>query len=202
MIDLILMASGEGVRFGKNKLLEVLNGKKLYEYALDLYQDIPQIDRKIVVSCHDEILHAATERGYETIYNPDSKKGISQSIIYGLKGLRFVRGYEYTDKASGIIFAVCDQPMLKKETVQQLISYYQKQEKGLVCLHFEGRHYSPRIFSYKYVKELWEVSGDLGGRQVIMRHKEDMGYLEVEDMEEIVDIDTIEDWNLLQNMVK
>ena len=48
---------------------------------------------------------------------------------------------------------------------------------------------NPVIFSKKYAEELLNLSGDVGGRQVMERHKEDVRFFEIEDEKELFDID-------------
>ena len=49
----IIMASGQGKRFGKNKLLESFQGKPLIQWALDVTNNL--FSRRLVVTVHKEI---------------------------------------------------------------------------------------------------------------------------------------------------
>ena len=202
MIDLVLMASGASRRFGLNKLLMEVKGKPIYAYGLETYAPIGQIDRKVVVSQNEEILEAGRKLGYMAVFNNDSSEGISASVKHGLRALGFEEGRDYSDEASGVIFAVCDQPLLTSETVIRLIDFFKGNDKGMACLQFKDRGTSPRIFTYRYIRELLAIEGDLGGRQVLRRHKDDIAYMSVDNEQEVFDVDTLEDFHALWDILK
>ena len=48
---------------------------------------------------------------------------------------------------------------------------------------------NPCIFSKKYYRELMEITGDKGGKQIIKRYPEDVTYLKISDERELQDVD-------------
>ena len=69
---------------------------------------------------------------------------------------------------------------------------------GILALSCGKRRGNPVIFSKEYLKELSELSGDVGGRQVMARHREDVRFLEVNDDRELQDIDTREQMEIIE----
>ncbi|MBP5332503.1 MAG: EF2563 family selenium-dependent molybdenum hydroxylase system protein [Lachnospiraceae bacterium] len=110
-----------------------------------------------------------------------------------------------------IIFSVCDQPGLTDESFSRLINGYAASDKGLACMArqtaeektsaaqqtAEGKASAaiikdqlgnPCIFSKKYFSELMQLTGDTGGKRVIMAHREDLQVVYASESE-LADID-------------
>ena len=45
------------------------------------------------------------------------------------------------------------------------------------------------VFFEKYYEELMKLSGDVGGKRVVVAHREDVAVMKVEDGREMVDVD-------------
>lgn len=52
-----------------------------------------------------------------------------------------------------------------------------------------GRPGIPVFFRKKYYEELMKLSGDVGGKRVVVAHREDVAVMKVEDGREMVDVD-------------
>lgn len=197
-MELILMASGLSKRFGKNKLFVDFKDKPLFEHALQIYSDIDEITSKVVVSQYEKVLCEGEKLNFIPVFNSESKLGISKSITHGLESLGYKKDIDYTDdRNSGIIFAVCDQPLLQKETIKRLISAYKNSKKGIISLRYGTRNGNPKIFSKKYISELFKLTGDMGGKQIINKHSKDILFVNASKESELFDIDTVEDLNEL-----
>ena len=48
-MDLVILAAGEGKRFGGNKLLADIDGLKLYEYMEKIYERAYNFENKVIV---------------------------------------------------------------------------------------------------------------------------------------------------------
>lgn len=58
-------------------------------------------------------------------------------------------------------------------------------------MQHEGKTGNPCIFSRKYFEELMELEGDVGGKRVIRKHRDDTSVLDVLDERELVDVDVM-----------
>lgn len=191
-LGIVFMASGFGRRFGSNKLLYPLGGKPLYTYALsNLINAINELktDYKVklaVVSQYDEILAEAEKRGALAVHNPDSGKGITASIKLGIKNLPESEHYA---------FFVADQPYLNAETTIKFIKSYLVSGKTIGCVTDGVTSGNPVIFNRIYLPELLALEGDKGGKQVVLKHPEEVFYFTVAS-QELFDLDKPEDLNL------
>ena len=94
------------------------------------------------------------------------------------------------NEVGSILFAVCDQPGLTADSFRRLIDGYSASDKGLACMgQGENMLGNPCIFSKAYFDELNSLTGDTGGKRVIMAHKDDLKVIYATDLE-LADIDT------------
>lgn len=190
-IHVILLAAGKSSRFGQNKLLVPVGGKPLYQHLPGLIDQLPGglIGLRCIVSRFPEILEPMKERNYLCVTNEMPEYGISHSIFLGIQKLMEQDAVKEED---ALLFAVCDQPYLKGETLLRLAEGYWKSGKGIACVCDADRSGNPVIFSLRYAKELMELTGDRGGKQVLLRHPGDVYFCPAEDDKELMDIDTRE----------
>ena len=67
-------------------------------------------------------------------------------------------------------------------------------QKGIILPTFHGRRGHPALFSAKYQKEAFRIQGDVGFRQILQEHPEDILAVEMETDSILQDIDTPDDY--------
>lgn len=189
-LGIVLLAAGAGKRFGGNKLTAQVHGKPMYLWAMENIEEMKTELPAVVVTGTPEIVSAAEAKGMIAIFNGQPELGISLSIRLGIEAV-----IQEDRKVDGILFMVCDQPWLKKTTLVRLMSEF---DGGVLALSYGERRGNPVIFSREYLKELSELSGDIGGRQVMARHRENVRFLEVNDEKELQDIDKREQIEVIE----
>lgn len=180
---LIMLAAGNSRRFGSNKLMYEVDGVPMYLRTLRKLQTAARELGNceiFVVTQYSEIVAKAEQMGVKALINPHPERGISSSMQIGLTHA------EYSDAC---LFSVSDQPWLTAETITALVQKFRTENKGMACTIFDNRTGNPCIFSKKYYRELMEISGDRGGKQIIKRHPEDVTYFKIRDARELVDVD-------------
>ena len=68
--------------------------------------------------------------------------------------------------------------------------------KGITIPVCQGKRGHPVIFAIKYKEELWGLKGDVGGREIIDRHPDDILEVSVDCAGIHTDIDTMGDYHL------
>lgn len=189
-LGIVLLAAGVGKRFGGNKLTAQVRGKPMYLWAMENIEEMKTELPIVVVTGTPEIVSAAEAKGMIAIFNGQPELGISLSIRLGIEAV-----IQEDRKVDGILFMVCDQPWLEKTTLVRLMSEF---DGGILALSYGERRGNPVIFSREYLKELSELSGDIGGRQVMARHRENVRFLEVNDERELQDIDKREQMEVIE----
>jgi CTP:molybdopterin cytidylyltransferase MocA len=156
----------------------------MYLHILELLKTFPQ-EPKIIVTQYDEIVSCAPEYGFEAILNIEPELGISHSIHLGLKA-----ALEKNPSLDGMMFGVCDQPYLKRSTIERLFQAFSSTDKHIAALTWQESIGNPCIFGRKYYEELFALTLDVGGKKVLNRHPEDVERVMVQEEKELIDIDT------------
>ncbi|MDU1203057.1 MAG: nucleotidyltransferase family protein [Clostridiales bacterium] len=182
-LSIIVLASGNSKRFNGNKLLHKINKKPMYLHTLDKLIDLKKvndnIDEIIFVTKYDEIINNLKNKDIKVIKNNNSEFGISQSIKLGISN-SFNNAY---------MFIVCDQPYIKKETINKFINEFIRSKKNLGCVSNDSILLNPTIFTDKYKDKLLKLDGDKGGKKIILKNIDDLFIFDVLEKRELIDID-------------
>ena len=86
MLGCVIMAAGNAVRFGANKLEAELNGKPLIRRA---FEAVPAgvFDRVVVVTQYPAVAALAREFGFEPVRNDRPGDGLSRTVRLGTQAL-------------------------------------------------------------------------------------------------------------------
>lgn len=177
----VLMAAGSARRYGENKLSAVLEGRSLILRAME---SVPaeQMERVVVVTAYPEIMRLAAEFHFAAVFNHSPELGASHTIALGLTALRDL---------DGVMFQVCDQPLLRRESIAALAELWRRSPNKIAALGHDGVRGNPCIFPARLFPELLQLAGDRGGSTVIRLHPELLTLLEVPERE-LTDVDTIQ----------
>lgn len=185
----ILMASGEGRRFGGNKLLAPFGGRPLIHRILSA-TDTNLFSKRTVVTRHREIAEICRNAGVEAVLH--DRPWRSDTIRIGLEGF----GDELPD---GCMFCPCDQPLLSKATVEALVRAFLERPDGIYRLSWQNTPGSPVIFPKAYFAALKQLPQGKGGSYVVRAHAARVRCVEAASAWELKDVDTVEDLNLLES---
>ena len=180
-IGCVIMAAGNARRYGANKLAAQLQGRSLILRTLEA---IPaeMFDSVVVVTQSPEIMRLAKEFHFAAIHNEHPELGISHTIELGLTGLR---------DCDGVLFSVSDQPLMKQESIAQLVRFWKQQPEKIAAMAHGGVRGNPCLFPARFFPELLSLEGDRGGGAVIRQHEEDLVLWETA-LQELADVDTPE----------
>ena len=118
-----------------------------------------------------------------------SCQGISESIHLGIRYLKQQKDYE---EYAGCCFMVCDQPLLQKESMQELFKSFYTNPEGIHMCATKKREGNPVIFPKQLFDELMALTGDKGGKRVARQHPELVHKVYVSE-KELSDMDYKED---------
>lgn len=192
-ISAIVLAAGESKRLEGGKLLLPFRGSTILETTIDNLL-LAGLNEVIVVVGHraEDIIKLIGRRPIRIVRNDAYRKGMGTSIKAGLTVL--------DNRVTDIMLVLGDQPFIGSETIGTLIKEYRDSGKDIAAPVCRGRRGHPVIFSGKYRRELMELTGDTGGREIIARHPDDFHEVKVEDEGIFTDIDTIETYQSVTNV--
>ena len=190
MVSAILLAAGEAKRMGKPKLLMPFGGGTVLGRTLDILLS-SSVDEVIVVlgAEAEEMRKVVADKGVKVAINPDYRRGMSTSLIAGLK--------QVDSRAQWVMVALADQPLVGKETYNRLIEESLRADKGIIVPSYQGKRGNPVIFSARYREELLWLGGDVGGRDILKKYPDDILEVAVDSESVTIDINTLDDYHSL-----
>lgn len=145
-VTILYLAAGNSRRFGENKLLYPLDGKAVYRHLLDRLAQIAGRHENwelLVVTQYERILEELAplvKAGrLQTVFSPDSEKGISYTIRAGIEAAE-------KQNADACACFVADQPYLKEETAERFLESMEMQKAPLGCVFCGGESGNPAWF--------------------------------------------------------
>jgi len=122
--------------------------------------------------------------------NKNYENGLASSIKAGLEALN--------RDSSAVVFVFVDQPFVKASAINSLVNAYKETGARIVIPTHKGRRGKPVLFDKSLFEEIKRISGDVGAREVVQRHEEEVKEIEVEDSSILLDIDTPEQLKLVR----
>lgn len=179
----VVMANGEARRFGRQKLLEPLDGKAVVLHALDALFS-PALD-VVVVSRWPEVRRVCAEHG-AAVAEPAGPLQ-SDTVRAGVRALGPRVGY---------LFAQGDQPLLSAASVDALVGEFMAHPGCVARLAWHGEAGSPVVFPGALAGALCALSGDVGGGALLCQDAtlaRGVRLVEARRAAELMDVDTPKD---------
>ena len=177
----ILLAAGQSVRFGNNKLLQSLpDGTPLITRAVRNMR--PAVDRLIVVvpPKHTLLAGMVANEDVELIVNPQATDGMGRSLACGVAA---------SLEAAGWIIGLADMPWIQPATIRQIVSALDDGQE-LVAPRYHDRRGHPVGFHHDFGPELLKLQGDEGARTILEQHASELQLIDVDDPGILLDVDT------------
>ncbi|MEM0145594.1 MAG: nucleotidyltransferase family protein [Conexivisphaerales archaeon] len=185
--DLIILAAGESTRFGENKLIYRIDGIPIIR-RVTMEAMLPNV-RVIVVIGHDpdKIKGALEGINVNYAYNEDYKKGMSQSIIAGVR---------LSEAVKGILILPGDMAYIKSHIIEQVIETHTRTGANIVIPTYKSRGGHPILFDVKLRSELLSIKEETRGlKEMVQRHGDQVYKIEVGTPAVIHDVDIRDDLN-------
>lgn len=176
----VVMASGQGRRFGGNKLLADFGGRPLVECALQA-SDTPLLAHRLVVTCWVGVEALCCARGVPVLRHALPLR--SDTVRLGLMAL-----LDEEPKLAGCLFLPGDQPLLSRETLDAM-ALAARPDAILRLCDAAGSPGSPVLFGRDFFPELLALPAGSGGSAVLRAHPEKVRLLPAPDAE-LQDADT------------
>jgi len=146
----------------------------------------------VILGKNADLFENEIEEKARVIINKDWEEGMASSVRLGLHTL--LNSKPYMD---AVIFMVCDQPHISSSVLNELITTQQKTTKQIVTCNYGESIGPPALFHKKYFRELMELKGNVGARNIIQQNMNDVATILFPEGK--IDIDTKEDYEALKN---
>jgi CTP:molybdopterin cytidylyltransferase MocA len=186
----VLLAAGEGSRFGQPKALVELNGQTLAERGVGLLR-AGGADPILVVSGAVPL----ELDGTLTVDNPQWRTGMGSSLRAALQALTEARrgpdiGPEMGPDIGAVVVALADQPLVGAEAVARLLAAY-RGGASVVVAAYDGQPRNPVLLAREHWPEvIATATGDQGARTFLRTRPELVTLVECGDTGRPDDIDT------------
>jgi CTP:molybdopterin cytidylyltransferase MocA len=175
----VLLAAGEGSRFGRPKALVELNGQTLAERGVDLLR-AGGADPILVVTGAAPVELSGTR----SVHNPEWRTGMGSSLRTALQALTD------TAEVGAAVVALADQPLVGAAAVARLIAAY-RDGASVAVAAYDGRPRNPVLLARPHWAEvIATAAGDQGARAFLRTRRDIVTLVECGDTGRPDDIDT------------
>ena len=183
---MIVLAAGASTRMGRQKLtLPLADGRPLVRLAVERVLEAHLDDVVVVTGRESEAVAAALQGlAVRTVHNAGYAEGQSTSLRVGLDAL--------APGAEAVVVALGDQPV-DPRVIRRLVGTFRATHRPIVAPVYRDGRGNPVLFAAVLFGELRAVTGDRGGRDVIVRDSARVAEVAV-DAPMPADIDTPEDY--------
>ncbi|UCE98123.1 MAG: nucleotidyltransferase family protein, partial [Dehalococcoidia bacterium] len=166
-ISAILLAAGESKRMGKPKLLLPFGKSTVIGSTIDNLLNSKVNEVIVVLGANiQKTKKALAGKPVKITTNPLYQQGMSTSLICGLM--------QVNQQSQRIMIALSDQPLIDTKTYDRLIYKSTHSNFGIVVPTYRSRRGNPIIFNVSYKDELLQLKGDIGGRDLLGHHTDDI----------------------------
>ena len=182
----VLLAAGEGSRFGRPKALVELHGQTLAERGVNVLRAGGA--RPILVVTGAVPIELSETH---TVYNPEWRTGMGSSLRAALQALTGTGTGVGTDTDVGaVVVALADQPLVGAEAVARLIAAY-RDGASVAVAAYGGQPRNPVLLAREHWAEVVATAtGDQGARTFLRARPDLVTLVECGDTGRPDDIDT------------
>jgi molybdenum cofactor cytidylyltransferase len=168
MLAAAILAAGESRRMGEPKALVSVQGLTFVEHLFAATR-LPRVGiTRIILGAHAAGIGAKLEFDPEMIVvNPDWLSGQLSSIHAAIRSLP-------ADTTDGIILCPVDHPLVSRRLISELIAQFDSSRKAIALPIYRGKRGHPVIFRATLYDELLAASPEVGARQVVWAHSQEI----------------------------
>jgi molybdenum cofactor cytidylyltransferase len=191
-IAAVVLAAGASTRMGQSKQLLPIGDQPMVRRVTEVVCSAGLAQVIVVVGAGAGAVEKALDGlPVQVVFNEAWPGGLSTSVRTGLGALR--------EEIQAALMILADQPALTPGLLRALVARYQDTGAPIVAPSHQGQRGNPVLFDWTLFPELAAAEGDLGGRALIARHREEVELVEVDDRALLRDIDTQADYEGIQN---
>lgn len=181
----VVLAAGQGLRYGGQKLLAPVGDRPLLQHALDAANASSLSPVVVVLGADADAIEAGVRSGRaRLVRNPDHATGQASSLRIGLRSL---------DASDAAVVVLGDQPNVTAALLDALVATQRSTGAPAVVCAQDGRRSPPTLLHRDLWMEVDALRGDTGARDVLARRGDVAVFDVAHDLAGLDDVDTQED---------
>jgi len=174
---------------GSPKGLLTIGGKTFLRYIVDEILSAGIHDIVIVLGAESEKIQRSLHWFHGTIVvNQNWKDGQLSSIIAGLNSIQL-------ETCDGLLVCPVDHPLISRNLLSQLFQAFQENTSKIIVPVYQSHRGHPMIFPSRFFDEIKNASLDVGAREVVRNHPNDIVEMMTEENGVVINIDTLSDYD-------
>lgn len=192
MITALVLAAGQGRRFGKTKQIMAWGETTILGQTISQLKQ-SDVDEIIVITGHDAAAVVAIASTYHvpTLHNPAYATG---ELLSSLK----VGVQELQAEVAAALIVLADQPLIPSSVINQLITVFKSGAGHLIAPVYQGQRGNPVLIGRSFFAELLTLPPDAAPRLLLQRHPDQIVLVEVDTEAILLDIDSEEVYERLR----
>lgn len=190
----VVLAAGQGKRFGGAKLASQFRGRPLVAWPVDALLDADLERVLVVLGFHAALVSPSLpdDSRLKVLVNPDPGRGMGSSLAVAARAAL---------KGGAALLAVVlgDQPFMNAAKVREVCAAAAASGSGAAAAGENGRPVHPVAFTRRHFADLAALKGDSGGREILDHLGASLALVPVEQGFS-ADVDRPEDLALLDKM--
>lgn len=174
----VVLAAGQGRRFGDNKLLQSLGDRPVLGHVLSALPR-ERFAKVVVVASSQGVEELCSQQNLTCLRYPGGPQ--SESIR---------RGIEAMEGMDGCLFAMGDQPLCTRQSMEKLVDVFLNCPEAVVRLAWGETPCSPVLFPKRYFPNLQALTGEQGGMSALRGLNAEICLVQAADEAELWDVDT------------
>lgn len=182
-IAAVILAAGRSTRMGSiNKLLAPVEGMSMVGRVVNTA--LASLKEVFVVTGHEgeTVEQALAGRPVTLVRNRDFAAGMSTSLKCGVAALR--------PEIDGALILLGDMPYVSADIIEQIMRAFAAERSAIIVPTHQGKRGNPILWPRRFFTEMQEISGDVGARQLIVRHADQVREVDVGSAAIFIDVDT------------
>jgi CTP:molybdopterin cytidylyltransferase MocA len=183
----LILAAGRGSRFGGGKMLALIRGRPMLQHVIDVASAAGLEPIVVVLGADASLIEKTVDwRAARRVVNPDPDRGLSSSLVIGLR--------ELPDQ-DRIVVLLGDQPFVTAQNLQRISgSASDPDHPILVPRYADGKPGNPVRLEREAFPLAAALTGDRGMSQLFMSEPDLVRYVDVPganpDIDTRADLDT------------
>lgn len=162
MIGAIVLAAGEGTRFGGDKVTARLRGLAVVRHVVDRLQEAQLAPIVVIGAPGAHALRDALAGSAATVVeNPRRDEGLSASLRLGVESL--------PAELAGFVVALGDQPGIDAGVVARMLAVWRDSNAAAVVPEYADGRGNPVLFDDTMRRHIALLTGDAGARDLLQR---------------------------------